>query len=64
MTNLHSMQRLKPGIYHDGAGGLHIDVTEMLRANGWPDTPANRDAIEQAARDMFGTIEVHDRATN
>jgi hypothetical protein len=46
----HDWTSLSPGVYDDGAG-LHLDVAEMLRANGWPNT---------AARDMFGTIEVHD----
>ena len=60
MTRFSGMRRLGPGTYDDGKGGLHIYVPELLRLNGWPDTPENRDAVEQAARDMFGEIEVHD----
>jgi hypothetical protein len=56
-----SWRRLAPGVYDDGAGGLHIDVPELLAANGWPDTAENRDQVEAAARKMFGpTLEVHE----
>lgn len=53
--------RIAPGVYDDGAGGMHIDVPELLVANGYADTPENRDTAEAAARDLFGeTLEVHE----
>jgi hypothetical protein len=49
-----SVTRLGPGVYDDGDGGLHLALGELLEANGYPDTPANREALVEAARDIFG----------
>ena len=38
--------RLDPGVYDDGAGGLHLDVAELLAAHGYADTPQNRRTLE------------------
>jgi len=46
---------LGPGVYEDGAGGLHLDVAELLLANGYPDTPANRAMITEAAYEQLRT---------
>jgi hypothetical protein len=48
------MKRLGPGVYDDGVGGLHIVMSELLEANGYEDNAANRQALEDAARDLFG----------
>lgn len=45
---------LAPGVYDDNAGGLHIDIAELLDAAGYADTPANRATLLAAARDVFG----------
>ena len=47
-------RRLGAGVYDDGAGAVHLVLTEMLEGNGWPDTPANRVALERAAKEVFG----------
>jgi len=36
------MTRIAPGVYDDDRGGLHIYPSELLRAHGYADTPANR----------------------
>ena len=45
------MKRLAPGVYDDGHGGLHLDLTELLAAHGFPDTPANREALIKAVNE-------------
>ena len=50
--------RLAPGVYDDNAGGIHLFLTEMLEANGWPDTAENRATLERAARDVFHAADV------
>lgn len=45
------MKRLAPGVYDDGRGGMHVDVSELLTANGWADTPANRAMFESTWRE-------------
>jgi ribosomal protein S27AE len=52
------MKRLMPGVYDDEQGGLHLDVAEMLVANGWADTPENRATLLEAAREAFGPAKV------
>lgn len=37
------------GVYVTEDGTLHLDITEMLEANGWPDTPENRDTLTRVA---------------
>jgi hypothetical protein len=48
---LTGMKKLGPGIYADGIGTMHLDVRELLEANGWPDTPENRAILEQQFRE-------------
>lgn len=51
------MKRLQPGVYHDEqGGGLHIHAGELLRANGWPDTPTNREVLIGEAVRMFQSL--------
>lgn len=45
------MKRLAPGVYDDERGGLHLDLAELLTANGFADTPANRALMIQTWRD-------------
>jgi hypothetical protein len=44
------MSQLAPGIYDDGQGGLHLDVDELLTANGYDPTPENVARLEQEIR--------------
>jgi hypothetical protein len=46
------LRRLAPGVYDDDEGGLHIAVVELLEANGYDDTPENRQKLIDAARDV------------
>lgn len=39
-----------PGVWTDDNGGLHIDITELLAAAGYADTPANRATMIEAVR--------------
>ena len=48
------MIRLAPGVYDDGEGTLHLDLPELLVANGYADTPENRAMVIAAARQVFG----------
>ena len=40
--DLERMTRIAPGVYDDGAGGMHLDVDELLEANGYEPTDENR----------------------
>lgn len=42
-----------PGVYADEQGGMHIDVSELLRAQGFADTPQNRATLTKAAQEFF-----------
>ena len=44
--DLERMTRIAPGVYDDGAGGMHLDVDELLEANGFEPTAANRQRLE------------------
>lgn len=57
-NNRAKWHRLAPGVYDDNAGGLHLVISEMLEANGWPDTPENRETLERAARDVFAAAKI------
>ena len=48
------LKRLAPGVYDDGAGGLHLVVAELLVAHGYGDTEENRARIIDAATEIFG----------
>lgn len=37
------------GVYVTERGGLHLDVKELLEANGFRDTPANREMVIRVA---------------
>jgi hypothetical protein len=53
------MKKLAPGVYDDEAGGLHLDLPELLRAHGYADTPANRAALIAAMSDVAPGIPLH-----
>ncbi|HEY2300336.1 MAG TPA: hypothetical protein VGH66_00505 [Acidimicrobiales bacterium] len=46
--------RIAAGVYDDGLGGMHLDLAELLDAAGYEDNEANREAVINAARDVFG----------
>jgi ribosomal protein S27AE len=48
------MKRLMPGVYDDEQGGLHLDLAELLAANGYADTKGNRQTVIDAVRHSFG----------
>jgi hypothetical protein len=50
------MKCLQPGVYDDEQGGLHINAGELLRANGWPDTPTNREVLVGEAVRLFQSL--------
>jgi hypothetical protein len=52
------MKRLLPGVYDDEHGGLHINAGELLRANGYVDTPTNRETLVTAALEMMRPLNV------
>jgi hypothetical protein len=45
--------RLSPGVYDDNAGGLHLDVGELLASANFADTPENREVLIAAAQKLF-----------
>lgn len=48
-------RRLGPGVYVDESTSppdLHVDIPELLQANGYADTPENRELMTQAAREL------------
>jgi hypothetical protein len=53
-------RQLMPGVYVGLGGGLHIVLPEFLAANGYVDTPENRQTLIAAAREAFGAITVED----
>jgi hypothetical protein len=59
MMPARRMERLAPGVYVDTDGGLHLVLDELLRAHGWPDTPANRAMLVQAVYERFGEATIH-----
>jgi hypothetical protein len=40
------------GVYVDGHGALHLFIPEMLEANGYSDTPENRDMMVKMAQEL------------
>jgi hypothetical protein len=44
------------GVYADERGTMHLFVGELLEANGYADTPENREQLTQAARDMMAQL--------
>lgn len=53
------LHQIAPGVYDDGQGAIHLDLPEMLRANGYADTPENRHRLIDAARETMGSANVH-----
>jgi len=47
------MKRIQPGFYDDDRGGLHIDLTEVLEASGYANTPENRAVLIKALREVY-----------
>ena len=53
-------KQLAPGVYVDEHGAMHIVMPELLAANGYADTPENRETLIAAFRDACkdATIDV------
>jgi hypothetical protein len=54
---LEGMTRIAPGVYDDGEGGMHLDVDELLEANGFEANAENRARLEaevQAIASAYG----------
>ena len=47
------MNAVGPGLYEDDGGALHIVLSEMLTLYGFADTPANREVLLEAARQLI-----------
>jgi hypothetical protein len=52
--DLASMARLAPGVYDDGKGGLHLEVNELLEANGFEPTPENIRRLDDEIKTIAG----------
>jgi hypothetical protein len=46
-------ERLGPGVWDDGEGGLHFSVPEILAAFGWPNDPEHCAIVEKAIHDVI-----------
>jgi hypothetical protein len=46
--------RIAPGVYDDGDGGMHVDLPELLAAHGIEDTPENRRHYEAEIHATIG----------
>jgi hypothetical protein len=44
---------LSPGVYVDDHNQMHVDLVELLEANGYENTPANQERMIEMARAMF-----------
>jgi hypothetical protein len=53
-----NLRRIAPGVYDDADGGMHLVLGEMLTANGYPDTPENRQQLIDAVAEAFPGIPV------
>lgn len=47
------MKRILPGVYDDEQGGMRINAGELLAANGYADTRANREQIVNATKGLI-----------
>ena len=60
-----AMRRLGPGVYSDGEGTMHLDIEELLIANGYPPTPENIEMMTGVVMAQMGsdgvpiTVEEH-----
>jgi hypothetical protein len=52
------MRKLAGGVYVDSDNALHIVMKELLEANGYEDTPHNREMLLAAAQEVFGPLNV------
>lgn len=50
------METLAPGVYIDDDGELHLDLAELLEANGFEDNEPNRAAVVRAAVQQLAAI--------
>ena len=50
------MTKLGPGMYHNGANAIHVDLAEMLAHYGYQNTPVNRAAFMEAAADVISDL--------
>jgi hypothetical protein len=48
------LQRIRPGLYADDRGGLHIDEEELLEASGYEANEHNRQMIRGAVAKLAG----------
>lgn len=54
-----TLRKLAGGVYIDTADdSLHLSLPEILEANGWEDTPENREELAAAALRVYGKLEV------
>lgn len=47
-------RRVLPGVYEDHEGALHLEVPELLAANGYAPTVENIDKVVTVATEMLG----------
>jgi hypothetical protein len=52
------MKMIKPGLYQDEYGCLHLDIPETLAALKMPDTPATRRVLMQTYKNRFPYAEI------
>ncbi|HSM84734.1 MAG TPA: hypothetical protein VLT16_01225 [Candidatus Limnocylindrales bacterium] len=52
------LDRITPGFYSDGSGGLYVHIAEFLEAHGVPDTEDARSQVWQEIYRAFGAIEI------
>jgi hypothetical protein len=48
--------KICPGVYDDGHGTMHLDLAELLEANGYEDTPRNREMLFRTAAQAFAQL--------
>lgn len=51
-------RELAAGVWSDDDGTLHLDPRAMCIGNGYEPTAENMAALEAAARDIFGELDV------
>lgn len=53
IVNGQRLERIAPGVYADGQGAMHLFAAELLVANGYADTPENRELVASEARALM-----------